>query len=52
LLRKQEYEEIAKKNPLEAINYLQTKLSDIIDHSDPKQLKEVGGQILDSFGTK
>ncbi|XP_053684609.1 muskelin isoform X1 [Sabethes cyaneus] len=40
LLRKQEYEEIAKTNPLSAISYLQTKLYDIIDHNDPVQLKE------------
>ncbi|XP_058830933.1 muskelin isoform X1 [Topomyia yanbarensis] len=40
LLRKQEYEEIAKTNPLSAIAYLQTKLYDIIDHNDPVQLKE------------
>nr|XP_029713847.1 muskelin isoform X1 [Aedes albopictus] len=40
LLRKQEYEEIARKNPLTAISYLQTKLYDIIDHNDPAQLKE------------
>ncbi|XP_062544151.1 muskelin isoform X2 [Armigeres subalbatus] len=40
LLRKQEYEETAKTNPLSAICYLQTKLYDIIDHNDPTQLKE------------
>ncbi|XP_052899336.1 muskelin isoform X2 [Anopheles moucheti] len=40
LLRKQEYEEITKNDPLSAILYLQTKLYDIIDHSDPVQLKE------------
>uniref|UniRef100_A0A2M4BCX4 Putative muskelin n=2 Tax=Anopheles marajoara TaxID=58244 RepID=A0A2M4BCX4_9DIPT len=40
LLRKQEYEEITKSDPLAAILYLQTKLYDIIDHSDPVQLKE------------
>ncbi|XP_058125711.1 muskelin isoform X3 [Anopheles ziemanni] len=40
LLRKQEYEEITKNDPLAAILYLQTKLYDIIDHSDPVQLKE------------
>ncbi|XP_052862317.1 muskelin isoform X4 [Anopheles cruzii] len=40
LLRKQEYEEITKNDPLSAIVYLQTKLYDIIDHGDPVQLKE------------
>uniref|UniRef100_A0A182PSZ4 F5/8 type C domain-containing protein n=1 Tax=Anopheles epiroticus TaxID=199890 RepID=A0A182PSZ4_9DIPT len=40
LLRKQEYEEITKHDPLSAILYLQTKLYDIIDHGDPVQLKE------------
>ncbi|XP_053672386.1 muskelin [Anopheles nili] len=40
LLRKQEYEEITKNDPLSAILYLQTKLYDIIDHNDPVQLKE------------
>uniref|UniRef100_A0A182NNJ1 F5/8 type C domain-containing protein n=1 Tax=Anopheles dirus TaxID=7168 RepID=A0A182NNJ1_9DIPT len=40
LLRKQEYEEITKNDPHSAILYLQTKLYDIIDHSDPVQLKE------------
>ncbi|XP_055628729.1 muskelin isoform X2 [Toxorhynchites rutilus septentrionalis] len=40
LLRKLEYEEIVKTNPLSAIPYLQTKLYDIIDHDDPAQLKE------------
>uniref|UniRef100_A0A8D8HNA7 Muskelin n=2 Tax=Culex pipiens TaxID=7175 RepID=A0A8D8HNA7_CULPI len=40
LLRKQEYEEVARADPLAAIRYLQTKLYDIIDHNDPAQLKE------------
>lgn len=40
LLRKLEYEEIVKTNPLSAISYLQTKLYDIIDHNDSAQLKE------------
>lgn len=36
-----EYEEIAKKDPLLALKYLQTKVSDIVDHNDSKELKEV-----------
>lgn len=40
LLRIIEYEEIVKTNTVHAISYLQTRLSEIIDHSDPQQLQE------------
>lgn len=41
LIRRLEYEEITKSDPLKAVNYLQTRLHDIIDHKDPEELKEV-----------
>lgn len=31
---------MARTDPMCAIGYLQTKLSDIIDHNDPAQLKQ------------
>ncbi|XP_055704070.1 muskelin [Phlebotomus papatasi] len=40
LIRRLEYEEITKSDPLKAVNYLQTRLHDIIDHKDPEELKE------------
>ena len=40
LIRRLEYEEITKQDPFRAIEYLQTSLSDIIDHDDPEQLDE------------
>lgn len=40
MIRKLEYEEIARTDPLYAMRYLQTKLSDVIDHNDEEQLKE------------
>jgi muskelin len=39
-IRRQEYEEIARTDPLTGIHYLQTTLSEIIDHKNAKQLKE------------
>lgn len=41
LIRRQEYEEIAKKDPIQGVGYLQTKLYDIIDHENAVQLNEV-----------
>jgi hypothetical protein len=35
------FEELAAKNQMTALHYLQTTLSEIIDHSDPEQTKEV-----------
>lgn len=35
-----EYEEIVKTNSVRAVGYLQTRLSEIIDHNDPEQLQE------------
>ncbi|KAJ6597980.1 Muskelin, partial [Pseudolycoriella hygida] len=40
LIRKLEYEEIARVDPLQAMCYLQTSLSDVVDHSDSEQLKQ------------
>lgn len=40
LVRRLEYEEIVKTNPIRAVGYLQTRLSEIINHSDPDQLNE------------
>lgn len=34
-------EELAMENSLTALNYLQTAVSDIIDHEDAEQTKEV-----------
>jgi hypothetical protein len=35
------FEELAAKNQMTALHYLQTTLSEIIDHNDPEQTKEV-----------
>lgn len=35
-----EYEEIVKTNSIRAVGYLQTRLSEIIDHNNPEQLQE------------
>ena len=35
------FEELAAKNQMTALHYLQTSLSEIIDHNDPEQTKEV-----------
>lgn len=40
LIRRLEYEEIVKTNSVRAVGYLQTRLSEIIDHNDPEQLQE------------
>ncbi|XP_055319183.1 muskelin isoform X1 [Sitodiplosis mosellana] len=40
LIRRLEYEEIVKTNSIRAVGYLQTRLSEIIDHNDPEQLQE------------
>lgn len=40
MIRKLEYEEMTRIDPLYAMGYLQTRLSDIIDHNDPAQLKQ------------
>lgn len=40
LIRRLEYEEIVKTNSVRAVGYLQTRLSEIIDHTDPEQLQE------------
>lgn len=40
LIRKLEYEEIARVDPMRALNYLQTRLNEIINHEDAKELVE------------
>lgn len=39
-MRRLQYEEIASVDPVRALHYLQTSLSESIDHSDPVQLRE------------
>ena len=41
MIRKHRFEELAMENSLSALNYLQTVISDIIDHEDPEQTKQV-----------
>lgn len=38
LVRKLFYEEISRVNPIQALHYLQTHVSEVINHSDPVQL--------------
>lgn len=40
MIRCLEYEEIVKTNSIRAVGYLQTRLSDIVDHKDPEQQQE------------
>lgn len=40
MIRRLEYEEIVKTNSIRAVGYLQTRLSDIVDHKDPEQQQE------------
>jgi len=40
------FEELAAKNRMNALHYLQTSLSEIIDHNDPEQTKEVSLNTL------
>lgn len=40
LIRKLEYEEIARSDPVRALCYLQTRLNEIINHEDEKELAE------------
>lgn len=41
LIRKHKFKELALNNSVEALEYLQTKVSEIIDHNDMEQTKEV-----------
>lgn len=41
IIRKHKFEELAMKDTIEALEYLQTKVSEIIDHNDEDQSKEV-----------
>ncbi|XP_012154161.1 muskelin 1 isoform X2 [Megachile rotundata] len=47
LIRKHKFEELALNNSVEALEYLQTKVSEIIDHNDVEQTKEF--QLLTSI---
>lgn len=40
MIRRLEYEEIVKTNSIRAVGYLQTRLSEIIDHGNSEQLQE------------
>lgn len=40
MIRRLEYEEIAKTNRIRAVGYLQTRLSEIVDHDNSDQLQE------------
>ncbi|XP_063226200.1 muskelin isoform X2 [Bacillus rossius redtenbacheri] len=40
LIRKHRFEELAAKNSMAALHYLQTSLSEIIDHEDQEQTRE------------
>ncbi|XP_026673442.1 muskelin isoform X4 [Ceratina calcarata] len=40
LIRKHKFKELALNNSVEALEYLQTKVSEIIDHTDVEQTKE------------
>ncbi|KAI4496372.1 hypothetical protein M0804_000182 [Polistes exclamans] len=46
IIRKHKFEELALNNSVEALEYLQTKVSEIIDHNDKEQEKEF--QLLTS----
>lgn len=41
LIRKYKFRELALSNSIEALEYLQTKIFEIIDHNDSQQTKEV-----------
>lgn len=41
IIRKHKFQELALSNSIEALEYLQTKVSEIIDHNDVQQTKEV-----------
>ncbi|XP_033208683.1 muskelin isoform X2 [Belonocnema kinseyi] len=47
IIRKHKFEELAMKDTIEALEYLQTKVFEIIDHSDKEQSKEF--QLLASI---
>lgn len=41
IIRKHKFQELALSNSMEALEYLQTRVFEIIDHSDAQQTKEV-----------
>lgn len=45
LVRKLRYEEMARKDPLRAMQYLREHISDVIDHSDAEQLNNVSVEL-------
>lgn len=49
LIRKYKFEELATKDGIEALEYLQTEVSEIIDHADEDQAKEVYIYFLINF---
>lgn len=50
IIRKHKFEELAMNNSIDALEYLQTHVSEIIDHEDHEQTKDV--QIEFYFFTK
>jgi len=46
MLRKQRFEELVTTDSLGALHYLQTSLSELVNHSDPVQSKEVSSYTL------
>lgn len=46
LVRKLRYEEMARIDPLKAMQYLREHISDVIDHSDAEQLNNVSAELL------
>ncbi|XP_015597500.1 muskelin isoform X2 [Cephus cinctus] len=52
IIRKHKFEELALRNSIEALEYLQTQISEIIDHSDEEQTKEFQLLVSVLFQTK
>ncbi|CAH1783153.1 unnamed protein product, partial [Owenia fusiformis] len=46
LIRRHRYQEMAMTQPIQALEYLQTSLTDVVDHDDPNEIKEF--QLLTS----
>lgn len=49
LIRKYKFRELALSNSIEALEYLQTKIFEIIDHNDSQQTEEVSRYIHTSL---
>lgn len=41
LIREHQFKELAKTDPVIALDYLRTKMSELVDHNDPKQIEQV-----------